>query len=247
MKVTFIGTGEAFDILPNTSILVQAETTSILLDCGYSVPQSLWKITSDPNIPDGIFITHFHADHYFGITPLVMRMVEDGRSKKLTLFGQRNGLEKIKRLIELGYPGYFKKLSSLLEYVPVEDNKKLKFKEFEIRVARTLHTLPNYAVRLDFKDKSVGYTGDGKITIDVKTLLRGCNLIICECYSLEPTLENHACLDDILRFSSEIGVEKVAIVHVSRSYREILEEKLKEFEKLDIDVFVAQPLQSLEI
>ena len=49
MRVTFAGVGEAFDEkLPNTSLLVQSESSSILLDCGFTAACTLWDVIGNP-------------------------------------------------------------------------------------------------------------------------------------------------------------------------------------------------------
>ncbi|MEF9476067.1 MAG: hypothetical protein L0958_05190 [Candidatus Mariimomonas ferrooxydans] len=64
MEIVFLGVGEAFDeTVPNNSHVVLSDTT-ILLDCGYSVPAQLWKYNANPSFLDAIYISHRHADHY---------------------------------------------------------------------------------------------------------------------------------------------------------------------------------------
>ena len=49
MKIQFVGVGEAFDeTLPNNSQLLEWENTRLLIDCGYAVPHSLWKLIRNP-------------------------------------------------------------------------------------------------------------------------------------------------------------------------------------------------------
>ena len=83
MRVTFVGVGEAFDEnLPNTSILVESAASSILLDCGFSAPRAFWKAADNAEGLDMIHVSHFHADHYFGIPALLARFTQEGRTKR---------------------------------------------------------------------------------------------------------------------------------------------------------------------
>ena len=66
MKVTFLGVGEAFDENnTHTCILVEAAGRRMLVDCGATAPPSVWHQSKRPDYLDGIFISHFHADHVF--------------------------------------------------------------------------------------------------------------------------------------------------------------------------------------
>ena len=75
MRVTFLGVGEACDeTMPNTSVWVETEAdnrrSSVLLDCGFTVPPNYWQRTSDPEDLDALWISHFHGDHFFGVPAL---------------------------------------------------------------------------------------------------------------------------------------------------------------------------------
>ena len=82
MEIILLGVGEAFDeILPNTSMLVRTEyqgkPVTVLFDCGYSVPPRFWQLGLDVETLDGIWISHFHADHAFGLPALLVRLWEE--------------------------------------------------------------------------------------------------------------------------------------------------------------------------
>src|SRR5690606_41578267 len=83
--LVFVGTGEALDpALPNTSLLVRGPQT-LLLDCGYAVPHALWRITREVELLDAIWISHTHADHLFGLPPLLLWMRPGGRERPLPI------------------------------------------------------------------------------------------------------------------------------------------------------------------
>lgn len=105
MKVLFLSVGEACDEdVPNNALVILSHTT-LLLDCGYSVPRQLWKYNPAPSFLDAIYISHRHADHYFGIPALLVRMWEEKRTKPLTIICQRGLKKVIQELIEYGYKG----------------------------------------------------------------------------------------------------------------------------------------------
>jgi mRNA degradation ribonuclease J1/J2 len=221
MRVVFIGVGEALDENEaNTSILIESRM-NILLDCGYNIPNNLWRYRDDPDFLDAIYISHFHADHCFGIPPLLMRMWEDGRRKKLLIMGQRGIKERVELLMNLGYEGFLDKMN-YIKFIEIDNGAELD--GISIRTARTEHSLKNLAVRIDVGGKSVCYSGDGKLTSDVIRLFRRSNLAICECYSIKPIVQTHSCLED-LKFDD--GPELIALVHINRREREKIKEVVR--------------------
>ena len=119
MEALVLGCGEAFDNdLFNTSILLRTGAATILLDCGYSIPPRVWQAVADPNAIDLVYISHPHADHYFGLPALLGRMWEDGRTKKLTVLTQPQVIEQIRAAMELGYRGLANRFQYEIEWLP---------------------------------------------------------------------------------------------------------------------------------
>ncbi|MBU1973994.1 MAG: ribonuclease Z, partial [Nanoarchaeota archaeon] len=129
MRVVFLGVGEAFDENnPNNAHLILSKT-KLLLDCGYSVPVQLWKYNSNQSFLDAVYISHRHADHYFGICPLLTRMWEEKRSKPLTIICQKGLKKVIIKLLEIGYPGFPKKFKFKINFIEVKSGQTINFKE----------------------------------------------------------------------------------------------------------------------
>ena len=118
MKVTFLGVGEAFDQdYTHTCILVEAAGRRMLVDCGATAPPSVWHQSKRPDYLDGIFISHFHADHVFGLPALMKRMEEDGRTRPFYLFGPVGTQRNVERLMEVAYPGMVSHLPFTLRFI----------------------------------------------------------------------------------------------------------------------------------
>ena len=130
MRVTFLGVGEACDeTTPNTSVWVETEAdkrrSSVMLDCGFTVPPNYWKRTSDPEDLDALWISHFHGDHFFGVPALLLRFWEQKRTKPLAVIGQ-SGIEKtITQAMEFAYPRFLPKLTYPLQFHEIEPGQKL--------------------------------------------------------------------------------------------------------------------------
>ena len=218
MKVTILGCGEAFDErLPNTSILVETAGRTILCDCGYSVPRQLWANT-DANAIDLIYISHPHADHYFGLAPLLGRMWEDGRERPLTILSQPVVLDQLQSLAELGYRGLPARYKYPITWVLASPGRKVEWHGAEFDFAQTSHSVTNLAVRIADAGATVCYSGDGMFTPASRDLFRGADLVIHEAFQFE-TSPVHADIPSLLAMAPAEGIKARALVHVQRGIR----------------------------
>lgn len=224
MKVTFLGTGEAFDPeLPNTSVVIESHGVAILVDCGYSVPQQYFKLIGDPNLIDAFYLTHLHADHSFGIPALLMWMWEEGRTKPLKLLAREDQVELLLGFADRGYPGASKRLTFPLEPVVLAHSAPTVWEGVTVTTARTLHGARNLAVRFDLPEgKSVMVSGDGEITPASSALFNDCSLVIHESYRIEEHTAGHSSVKEVLATAAHQNAEVVALVHTSRKEKHLL-------------------------
>ncbi len=224
MKVTFLGTGEAFDPeLPNTSVVIESETATILVDCGYSVPQQYFKLIRDPNLIDAFYLTHIHADHSFGIPALLMWMWEEGRTKPLKLLTKQNRVDLLLGFADRGYPSASSRLTFPLEPVVLADAGPTDWDGTTVRTATTLHGAENLAVRLEFAEgTSVMVSGDGEITPASAALFDQCSLVIHESYRIDDHTPGHSSVKEVLETAAARNPDQVALVHTCRKEKHLL-------------------------
>ena len=84
MEILFLGTGEAFGATANTSLLVDGR---ILLDCGLTTVNQLFKAKADFNKISVICISHYHMDHVFGVPAFLSACRKQKRFKPITIVG----------------------------------------------------------------------------------------------------------------------------------------------------------------
>ena len=216
-ELTFVGTGEAFDpSLPNTSLLYRGART-LLLDCGYGVPHALWRLSQDPNLLDGVYVTHLHADHSFGLPALFLWMREEGRTRPLQVFGGAGVARWLKKLLELAYPGsYAADRCYSIEPVAVPAERGLEWGGLEIRSARSDHPVRNSSVRITDGKLSFCFSGDGTPTSATRALYRGANVLVHECYASDEPVRGHATVHEVLKLADECEVGTLCLVHIGR-------------------------------
>lgn len=227
--ITVLGCGEAFDdSLPNTSLLLRADGNVLLMDCGYLVPQRVWKELGNGENLHGIWISHLHADHAMGLPALLTRMWEEGRTEPLAILGQRGTAGKVLGLLEAGYPSMGERLRFPIEEVAVEPPEAIGWRGMELESAETIHGLRNLAVRVSSsRGGVVAYSGDGAPTEESAALGRGAHWFH-ECFTDRGRIPGHASLEDLLELMPRVAPSSLQIVHVSRRYRDAVAERVRE-------------------
>lgn len=244
MKVLFLGVGEACDEdVPNNSHLILSNTT-LLLDCGYSVPVQLWKYNPDPSFLDAIYISHRHADHYFGIPALLVRMWEEKRTKPLTIVCQRDLKKVIQELIEYGYKSLSDKFEFKLNFREVEEHQSITFNELKLGFAPTIHSVNNLAIKISDGKNTVCYSGDGKFNKETEKLYKNSDLVIHESYLFDQNTPGHACITDLINMSQRNHIKCLALTHLQRDLRRKEIARIKtQFSKEDLKIIIPDPFE----
>lgn len=88
MKLTFLGTSSGMPVLNrrHSALLVEQDTTSVLLDVGEGVCRALMQRNIDTDLIQKVFISHTHADHVIGLPMFLMMEYLHGRTKRLQIF-----------------------------------------------------------------------------------------------------------------------------------------------------------------
>lgn len=219
MRVLFLGVGEACDEnLPNNSHLILSDTI-LLLDCGYSVPAQLWEYNPAPSFLDAIYITHGHADHYFGIPALLVRMWEEKRTKPLTIICQRGLKGIIQELIEYGYKTLSERFEFKINFREVEEHQSITLNELELSFAPTVHPVRNLAIKVSDGGNTVCYSGDGMFNEETERLYKGSDLLIHESYLFDQYVPGHASIADLINMARGNNVRCLALTHLQRNLR----------------------------
>ena len=245
MKITFLGVGEASDEENyNISVLIESKI-NLLIDCGFTVPFQLWKYNNKPNFLDAIYISHFHADHGFGLPALFLEMNEK-RKKQLTIIGQRGIKKYVYSLCELAYPGFLQDYLKKIKFVEIKN--RFTFKNLKLETVKSAHTKSNYSLKISEGKKSVFYGGDGGPTKKAKKLLENCNLIIQECYDITRPVSGHFSLKEIIDYYKDIKFKKLALVHFNKIVRRKRKnEILAMIKKSKLKLFMPKQMHQIKI
>lgn len=117
-QVTILGSGSATPTLarnPTAQVLCY-ENDYFLIDCGEGTQLQLLRYKIRPGRLRGIFISHLHGDHYFGLIGLLTSLSLAQRQEELKLFGP---------------PGLLDILSIQLKYSDTRLTYPLDFQEID--------------------------------------------------------------------------------------------------------------------
>jgi ribonuclease Z len=248
MKIVFLGVGEATDeTLPNNSHIVLSKI-NILLDCGYSIPRELWKYDSNPDFLDAIYISHPHADHYFGLPAYLIRLNQDGRKKLLTIICHKKLISQIKDLLEFGYKGTAAKYGYEIKFIEAKEGEILKFNEVEMEFAPTMHSVKNFAVRVSDGKKVICYSGDGMFVDRTENLYREADLVVHESFTFDEKVEGHAIVTDLVSMAQRNGIKCLALTHIRRDVRKDKIDRIKKYiSGQNIKVILPEPLEEYSL
>ncbi|HSE41100.1 MAG TPA: ribonuclease Z [Acidobacteriota bacterium] len=230
MKVEFIGVGEAFDeTLPNNSQILEWNNFRMLVDCGYAVPHSIWKLHPEAEHLDAIYISHRHADHYFGLPSYLTRLAEDGRKRSIEIVCAQGMKDVILNMIDYGYEGILPKLGFEVLFHEVSWKEAFEFHGARLEFAPSSHPVLNYALSVNVNNRRYAYSGDGNFNPYTRVLYRGCNLLVHESYWFDTESKSHASVIDVLAMAKEEGVKLLCLTHLQRKVRK---EKAGEIQNL---------------
>jgi len=226
-QLTFVGTGEAFDPdLPNTSLLYRGDRT-LLIDCGYSVPEAFWRLFRDPDLVDGVYLSHRHADHSFGLPALLFWMKLGGRQRPVTLLGGPELDPWLDELLDLAFPGSFGADFLGLNHLPISPGAEVAFGSLVLRTAVSEHGVLNTALSVSEGKLCVCYSGDGGPTAETRELYRGATVLVHECFVPAGPRPGHADAATLLALADELEVRTLALVHLSREAKDAVRQVVR--------------------
>ncbi|HEU4569000.1 MAG TPA: ribonuclease Z [Gemmatimonadales bacterium] len=103
LSVTFLGTGAACPTVDRNvaGLALQREGETILFDCGEGTQRQMMRYGVSFSFTE-VYFSHFHADHFLGITGLLRTLGLQDRQAPLTLYGPRGAERVLGQAVSLG-------------------------------------------------------------------------------------------------------------------------------------------------
>src|SRR3990172_6172094 len=150
LDLLFLGSGKACagEGRPFSSFLLNGR---YLFDCGPTLLQQLRRADVSPNDIEVVLISHFHADHFFGLPFLFLDGKYKGRTKDVLVVGPPGIEEEV---------GGLKLTAALVEHVP---------------------ELECFAFGVDVGGRRLVYSGHSTLCPALLRLVDGADVIVLEC------------------------------------------------------------------
>ena len=136
LSVTFLGTGAACPTIDRnvSGLAVAREGETLLFDCGEGNQRQMMRYGVAFSFTE-VFFSHFHADHFLGITGLIRTLGLLDRTAPMTLYGPRGAEKILGQAVALG----FEKPKFKVEIVELKAGDTLKREEYDLHVVATDH------------------------------------------------------------------------------------------------------------
>jgi ribonuclease Z len=150
IEITFLGTVSGIPTKDRNHPAIVLEyygeqKKTLLFDCGEGTQRQLLIAGISFMDIDNIFITHWHADHFAGLIPLIQTMNLEKRRKALYIFGPE-AERFVADIVDLGYFGLRFPVEAVnVPFEGEEITKVFEEDEFEVHSVPTLHTVPSVA------------------------------------------------------------------------------------------------------
>jgi ribonuclease BN (tRNA processing enzyme) len=198
---------------PASCYLVEHDGFRLLLDLGNGSFGTLQSFV-DPGELDAVFLSHMHADHCLDVAPFVVWHRYSLRSPRprVPLYAPVGA----DRRLAMAYDDDGDPLTDVFDFVFIGPGT-FSLGPFEVRTARTEHSIECYAIRLDVAGRSLVYTADTGPCEGVVELARGAHVLLAE--AAHPEVEGlpgglHLTGRQAGEHALAAGVERLLITHV---------------------------------
>ncbi|MBV9394468.1 MAG: MBL fold metallo-hydrolase [Methylobacteriaceae bacterium] len=223
MRVTFVGTGDAFNSggRAHTCFRLDSGGRTLVVDFGASALSAWRKLGLDLCDVDAIALSHLHGDH-FGALPFILLDYQFVSRCKDSL-------------VIAGPPGTQARLHAAMEtFFPKSTSNKWRFKwsvseialgeptavaGFQIVTTEMLHPsgAPSTALRISKNGKLFAYSGDTAWNDGLFDVAEGADLFVVECSSGNSPLPYHLDWPTLKANLPGLKAKRVAVTHMGDS------------------------------
>jgi ribonuclease BN (tRNA processing enzyme) len=164
---------------------------------------------------DVILISHFHADHFFGLPFFFLDAWRNGRTKDLTIAGPPGIAERVNALLEIGYSMIPGGIKFKVNYIEVAEGLEAEAADLQFTASTVIHVpeLQCFAYRAQVEGRSLVYSGDSTLCDGLTRIIPGAEVVVLECScGEEPVHLSPADVDEIRRHTSPAA--RVIVTHL---------------------------------
>ncbi len=229
-RLIFLGATASIPTAEQDSIYLAVEGPGggvWLIDCGGSPLHRLLRAGLDPGAVRGVFLTHRHPDHLYGLPYLLQGLWLLGRREPLDLWALPDACETAVRLTELWRWEHFNGFAGIRCHPlnPEEGKPIFENEDFVVTAAPVRHLVPTVAFRIQSKASgdAVVYSGDTEPCDSLVRLARGAGILVHE--STGP-YSGHSTPRQAGEIARRSGVRRLILGHYNPNFS--LEEIVRE-------------------
>lgn len=225
MKTIFFGTSGGIPTKNRNVTAIGLQTSSdnwSLFDSGDGTTFQIEKSNWDLSKLDSIFITHTHADHFFGLLAVIYRKDMYRESSDLTVYVPKG----VKKFLEYNIAfteKIFYKFN--LNIVEITDGDKIELRDMKIEVLPMRHRVTCYGYYIEAMNKRVIIAGDNEEPEILKDYLVDLDLLIHECtfkqehYVKHRVNSMHTVAKRLGEVAQKYSVKSLIATHLSARYK----------------------------
>lgn len=224
----------------NESVLISVdEKVLILLDCGEPCAARLVQLGENYNDISSIFISHLHSDHIAGIPMLIQTMQIRKREKPLNLFMPGEGIERLKKYLEMVYlmedvlP--FNMNITGIETGTVREDAGIKVSAFsnghlekafpsEFKEKYPDNRCESYSYLVETAGMRIAYSGDIASMNDMDALIEKLDCLILEFAHIPP--------ENMFEYLADKSIKRIVLTHIHPDFDKRDDEILMMGEKI---------------
>jgi ribonuclease Z len=206
----------------NTSLAVDTSGGLWLIDCGGSAYHKLLRLRLDPLRLRGVFLTHSHPDHIYGLPALLFHLKLAGWGNDgpaLTIYGNAPTLDMTRRVLDAYEIDMWQPPTTWHELPETEGHSFAADDHIAWLSTPVAHSRPTLAVKVVAKRSghTVVYSADTSPCESLVRFAAGADTLLHECTAVEP-LEGHSTPEQVGETAAQAGVRQLVVVHYDPRY-----------------------------
>jgi ribonuclease BN (tRNA processing enzyme) len=220
VQLTFLGSGDAFagGGRFQACLHLAGGAEPLLLDCGATTLVALRRADIDPSSLGFVALSHLHGDHFAGLPWLILDGQFSKRTKPLRIAGPTGVGARVNQTFEALYPGataveraFETSFGEFSERTPYQLGPA-RITPFQVRHSRGA---PSYALRIEYSEKVIAYSGDTEWTDALIDVADGADLFVCECNFYDLKAPGHLNYLTLADNRPRINCDRIVLTHMS--------------------------------